>query len=112
MNWDQIEGKWRQYKGQVRERWGALTDNDVHMVAGRRDELIGKIQERYGCEKERAAKEVDSFVKTLKEQSVEDVRQARWYVVDSRSLADRIEETRTPTNELREWYKEAVHLGR
>jgi uncharacterized protein YjbJ (UPF0337 family) len=112
MNWDQFEGKWRQYKGQVRERWGALTDNDVHVIAGKRDDLIGKIQERYGCEKERAAKEVDSFVRTLKEQSMEDVRQPRWYVVDSRSLSEHIEDPRTATNELREWYNEAVHLGR
>jgi uncharacterized protein YjbJ (UPF0337 family) len=66
MNWDQGEGKWKQYTGQIREKWGNLTDDDLHVIAGQRDELIGKIQERYGLAKEKAAKEVDSFVKTLK----------------------------------------------
>jgi uncharacterized protein YjbJ (UPF0337 family) len=66
MNWDQVEGKWKQYKGQIREKWGDLTDDDLHVIAGQRDELIGKIQQRYGLAKEKAAKEVDSFVKTLK----------------------------------------------
>jgi uncharacterized protein YjbJ (UPF0337 family) len=109
MNWDQVEGKWRQYKGRVREKWGALTENDVHVIAGNREELVGKIQERYGYVKERASKEVDSFVKTLKQQPAEDVmREPRWYIVDSRSLAD-IDAPRTPTNELREMYKEMQH---
>jgi uncharacterized protein YjbJ (UPF0337 family) len=108
MNWDQVEGKWRQYKGQVREKWGALTDDDVHVIAGKREELVGKIQERYGYEKDRAAKEVDSFVKTLKQQTTQDVRtrEPRWYVVDSRNLGD-IDSAPNPTNELGERYREA-----
>jgi uncharacterized protein YjbJ (UPF0337 family) len=106
MNWDQVEGKWRQYRGQVREKWGELTDDDMHVIAGQRDELIGKIQEKYGLAKERAAHEVDSFVKTLKQQSTEDVHRQNWWVVDSRGLRE-IDSPRTPFNELRDRYKEA-----
>jgi uncharacterized protein YjbJ (UPF0337 family) len=108
MNWDQVEGKWRQYKGQVREKWGELTDDDVHVISGKREELIGKIQERYGYAKDRAAKEVDSFVKTLKQQPREDVGAQGWYLVDSRGLAE-LDSPRSPINELRERHDEARH---
>lgn len=108
MNWDQVEGKWRQYKGQVREKWGELTDDDIHVIGGNRDELIGKIQERYGYAKDHAAKEVDSFVKTLKQQPTANVKEGGWYVVESGNLGD-VDSTQNPTNELRERYKEARH---
>ncbi len=105
MNWDQVEGTWKQYKGQIREKWGELTDDDIHVIAGRRDELIGKIQERYGVAKEKAAKEVDSFVKTLKHQPVEATTVRRdAYVADSREPLD-ANEVRVPNTELREKYK-------
>jgi uncharacterized protein YjbJ (UPF0337 family) len=65
MNSDQLEGKWKQVKGEVREKWGKLTDNDIEIVGGRRDQLIGRVQERYGMAKEAATKEVDTFVKHL-----------------------------------------------
>ena len=45
MNWDQLEGKWKQYKGEVREKWGKLTDDDLHIIAGRREQLIGRLQD-------------------------------------------------------------------
>jgi uncharacterized protein YjbJ (UPF0337 family) len=107
MNWDQVEGKWKQYKGQIREKWGELTDDDIHVIGGRRDELIGKIQERYGFAKEKAAKEVDSFVKTLKQQPVQTVIVERdVYVPDSRAPKD-LDNPRTASNELREKYKVA-----
>jgi uncharacterized protein YjbJ (UPF0337 family) len=48
MNWDQIEGKWKQFVGSARDRWGKLTDNDWEMIAGKKEHLIGSIQERYG----------------------------------------------------------------
>ena len=48
MNWDRIEGSWKQLTGRVKEQWGQLTDDDLDVVAGRRDQLAGKIQERYG----------------------------------------------------------------
>jgi uncharacterized protein YjbJ (UPF0337 family) len=65
MNSDQLEGRWKQVKGEVREKWGKLTDNDIQIVGGRRDQLIGRVQERYGMAKEEATKEVDTFVKQL-----------------------------------------------
>jgi uncharacterized protein YjbJ (UPF0337 family) len=65
MNWDQIKGSWKQIKGKVREKWGKLTDDDLTSVAGKKDQLAGKIQERYGVEKERAEKEIDEWVDKL-----------------------------------------------
>lgn len=64
MNWDQIEGKWKQMVGSVRERWGKLTDDDVHQIGGKKDQLVGKIQERYGYTKEQAHKELDDWLAT------------------------------------------------
>ncbi len=54
MNWERIEGHWKQLKGKVREQWGELTDDDLDVIAGRREQLAGKIQERYGIAKEEA----------------------------------------------------------
>ena len=54
MNADQLEGKWKQLKGSVKEKWGKLTDDDLELIAGKRDKLIGKLQERYGIRKEEA----------------------------------------------------------
>jgi uncharacterized protein YjbJ (UPF0337 family) len=65
MNFEQLEGKWKQYKGQVRENWGHLTDDDLQVIGGKRDKLIGRIQERYGLARERASEEVDAFMRTL-----------------------------------------------
>ncbi|MFO1019462.1 MAG: CsbD family protein [Planctomycetales bacterium] len=61
MNWDQVKGKWTQFKGQVREKWGKLTDDDVATINGQKDQLVGKLQERYGFAKEQAEKEVNDF---------------------------------------------------
>jgi uncharacterized protein YjbJ (UPF0337 family) len=64
MNWDQLEGKWKQMKGSVRERWGRLTDDDIEQIAGNRDKFIGLLQERYGLVKEAAERELDQFMRT------------------------------------------------
>jgi len=69
MNSDQLEGKWKQVKGEVREKWGKLTDDDIQIVGGRRDQLIGRVQQRYGMAKEAATNEVDTFVKNLTDPS-------------------------------------------
>jgi uncharacterized protein YjbJ (UPF0337 family) len=61
MNWDQVEGKWKQAKGSIKQKWGRLTDDDLEFIAGKRDQLIGKIQERYGITKEEAQKQVESW---------------------------------------------------
>ena len=65
MNWDQIEGRWKQLKGSVKQKWGNLTDDDLDVVAGRQDQLAGKIQERYGITKEEAAKQVREWSSTV-----------------------------------------------
>ncbi len=61
MNWDQIEGKWKQVRGTVKQKWGKLTDDDLDVIDGHRDKLVGKIQERYGLAKDAAEQEVDSW---------------------------------------------------
>jgi uncharacterized protein YjbJ (UPF0337 family) len=61
MNSDQFEGKWKQLKGGVKQRWGKLTDDDVTALSGKKDELVGKIQERYGITREQAQKEADEW---------------------------------------------------
>lgn len=66
MNWDQIEGNWTQIKGKVREKWGKLTDDDLTTIAGKRDQLAGKLQERYGYEKSKLERELDDFARNLR----------------------------------------------
>ena len=65
MNWDHIKGNWKQVTGKLKQKWGKLTDDDLTLVAGKRDELLGRIQERYGYAKDRAEREVDDFNRTL-----------------------------------------------
>lgn len=68
MNWDQVAGNWKQAKGKVREKWGKLTDDDLGVIAGKRDQLVGRIQERYGIAKEEAERQADAFVQSMNEQ--------------------------------------------
>jgi uncharacterized protein YjbJ (UPF0337 family) len=63
MNWDRIEGNWKQLKGSVREQWAKLTDDHIEAVAGKRDLLVGKIQEMYGITKEETEKQVSAWEK-------------------------------------------------
>lgn len=65
MNWDQIAGSWKEVQGKVREKWGKLTDDDLTVVAGKRDQLAGALQRKYGLAKEQAEKELDQFITTL-----------------------------------------------
>lgn len=65
MNWEQLEGKWKQYSGKAREKWGKLTDSDMSVIEGKRDQLVGKIQERYGIAKEEAERQVDDWSNTV-----------------------------------------------
>ncbi|MBQ0717747.1 MULTISPECIES: CsbD family protein [Sulfitobacter] len=62
MNWDTIKGNWSQMTGKVKEEWGDLTDDDLTEAAGERDQLVGKIQARYGVAKDEAERQVDGFV--------------------------------------------------
>ncbi|MBN9251886.1 MAG: CsbD family protein [Mesorhizobium sp.] len=61
MDWNRVEGNWKQIKGKVKEQWGKLTDDDLDVIAGKRDQLEGKIQERYGLEKDRVRRDVDDW---------------------------------------------------
>ena len=63
MNLDQLKGKWEQLKGEAKVQWGKLTDDDLDQIAGSAQKLTGRIQERYGYEKERAEREVDEFLR-------------------------------------------------
>ena len=61
MNWDQIVGNWKQFQGKVKEKWGKLTDDDLTVIGGKRDQLSGVLQQRYGYEKVQAEKELDEL---------------------------------------------------
>lgn len=82
MNSDQMKGKWKQLKGSVKEHWGKLTDDDLDVIDGQHDQLVGKIQERYGIAREAAQKQVDEWninarqAETEREHEVEDRRKA------------------------------------
>ena len=62
MNWDQLEGGWKQFRGSVREKWGKLTDDDLDVIAGKRDKLAGQLQKQYGYTKEKAEEEIEDFL--------------------------------------------------
>ncbi|HET8598097.1 MAG TPA: CsbD family protein [Castellaniella sp.] len=61
MNEDTIKGNWLQYKGKIKEQWGKLTDDDLDVVAGKRDQLVGRIQERYGIARDEADKQISTW---------------------------------------------------
>ena len=65
MNWDRIEGNWKQVKGSVKERWGKLTDDQLDVIAGKRDNLVGKIQETYGISKDETEKQLIDWQKRM-----------------------------------------------
>ncbi|MBZ0330088.1 CsbD family protein [Halomonas sp. ANAO-440] len=65
MNWDQIEGQWKEMKGKARNSWGKLTDDELDQVGGKKDELVGKIQKKYGLEREEAERQADDWAKGL-----------------------------------------------
>lgn len=65
MNWDTIQGNWKQWVGSAKEQWGKLTDDDLAVAEGKRDQLVGKIQERYGIAKDEAERQVEAWTKRL-----------------------------------------------
>ncbi|MFP4326396.1 MAG: CsbD family protein [Paracoccaceae bacterium] len=67
MNWDQIEGQWKQLKGEIQSRWGELTDDDLDKAAGNREKLEGLLQQRYGLTKEQAREQLDSWAGSIRE---------------------------------------------
>jgi uncharacterized protein YjbJ (UPF0337 family) len=65
MNWDRVEGDWKQIKGKVQQQWGKLTDDDLDVIEGKRTELAGRLQERYGYAQDEAEKQIDSWMKSI-----------------------------------------------
>lgn len=65
MNWDQVQGGWKQFKGQAQQHWSKLSGDDLDRVEGKREELIGRLQERYGVEREEAERQVADWTDKL-----------------------------------------------
>lgn len=63
MNWDRVEGSWKEFKGKARQKWGKLTDDDWDLIQGKREELVGRIQQRYGRARDEAEREVDDWLR-------------------------------------------------
>jgi uncharacterized protein YjbJ (UPF0337 family) len=66
MTWDQVQGSWMQFKGKLRQNWAMLSDDDLMRIDGRREELIGRLQARYGFAKAEAEREIDAWLKSQK----------------------------------------------
>lgn len=62
MNWNQVEGNWEQFKGEIRTRWGRLTDDDLEMIAGNQEKLAGKIQQRYGKVQDEVYRDIETWL--------------------------------------------------
>jgi uncharacterized protein YjbJ (UPF0337 family) len=63
MNWDRVEGNWKTFKGQVKQQWGKLTDDDLDVISGRREELLGRIQNAYGMSRDDADRQIREWEK-------------------------------------------------
>lgn len=74
MNWDIVEGNWKQFKGKVRTRWGKLTDDQLDLIAGKRIELAGKIQEAYGVSKDEVEEQIKLFEEQMRDFKIADVK--------------------------------------
>jgi len=75
MNWDRVEGNWKQMKGKAREQWGKLTDSDWEQIAGKKDQLVGRIQERYGISKDEAQKQADEWARVQSDAAYDQSKQ-------------------------------------
>ena len=65
MDWNRVEGNWKQFKGAAKEKWGKLTDNDLDVIAGKREQLMGRLQATYGLAKDEAERQVKEFEKSF-----------------------------------------------
>ena len=77
MNWDQIEGKWKEMKGHVKEKWGKLTDDDLDYINGKRDQFVGRLQQRYGIAKEDAQDQLDRWMREERNTSLPPTKDQR-----------------------------------
>ncbi|MCW5657804.1 MAG: CsbD family protein [Burkholderiaceae bacterium] len=78
MNWDRVEGNWKLVKGRLKEQWGKLTDDDLDVIAGKRDQLSGKIQERYGLARDVADSQISDWER--------DVKDDDWFAASNRRV--------------------------
>ncbi len=69
MNWDQVEGKMKQWMGSAKQRWGKFTDDELQQLSGKRDEIVGKLQEKYGWTREQAEKDYDEWRATTEKET-------------------------------------------
>ena len=65
MNWDQVKGNWKQFKGKAREKWGELTDDELDVVQGKQEQFAGLLQKKLGCTKEEAKKKANEFIDSM-----------------------------------------------
>jgi uncharacterized protein YjbJ (UPF0337 family) len=77
MNSDQLKGKWKQMKGSVKERWGKLTNDDIDIINGQNEQLVGKIQEKYGIAKDEAQRQVDDWMRVASHSQDPDVERRK-----------------------------------
>ena len=78
MNWDRIEGNWKEFKGKAQQQWGKLTNDDLDVIEGKRKELAGRLQQRYGYAKDQAEKEIDTWLDTSTSRSANGAAAAWW----------------------------------
>jgi len=67
MNWDQVAGQWKQLSGSIKQEWGKLTDDDLDYIAGTKDRLVGRLQQKYGLAREEADRRADAWLKVQRE---------------------------------------------
>ena len=96
MDWTRVEGNWKQMRGSVKERWGKLTDDDLTVIAGRRDQLEGMIQERYGYARERARREIEDWYRSMESNLSEQIESLRSGIQGLASTIDRIAKEQLP----------------
>jgi uncharacterized protein YjbJ (UPF0337 family) len=70
MDWDRLQAKWAQIRGPLRHRWGRLTEDDLDVIADRRDTFIGRVEERYGVDREEAQRRIEEWLRTLREEKI------------------------------------------
>lgn len=77
MNWDRIEGNWKQFKGKAKQQWGKLTDDQVDVISGKRDQLVGALQEAYGVAKDEAERQVKNWEKLCEQDYIRELRRGK-----------------------------------
>ena len=79
MNWERVEGRWKQFKGKAQQQWGKLTNDDLDVIEGKGTELTGRLQQRYGYAKDQAEREIDDWLKSIHSVDLNQVHRASRY---------------------------------